>query len=126
MNGWGLLADLVVVIHLFFVLFAAAGSLLCLKWPKVCLAHLPCVGWAVWVEVSRGVCPLTPLEIHLRRRAGGSGYDTGFVEQYLVPVLYPPGLTPGMQIGLGVLVAALNAGGYAWVIRRLLKRKKEH
>lgn len=124
MTGWGLLADLVVVIHLLFVGFAVLGAIICIKWPCVAWVHLPCVVWAAWVEISGGICPLTPLEVMLRRRAGGAGYETGFVEQYLIPVLYPPGLTPEIQVWLGILVLLINAGGYGWVIRRMLKRKK--
>ncbi len=74
--------------------------------------------WAAWVEVTATICPLTPLENALRRRAGEAGYPGGFVEHYVLPLLYPAGLTPGVQAWLGAFVVALNAVIYAVAILR--------
>jgi hypothetical protein len=112
------LADLVVVAHLAFVAFAVLGGLAALKWPRVAWIHLPAVAWAALIEFAGWVCPLTPLENALRRAGGQAGYAGGFVERYLVPVLYPADLTRAVQIGLGTAVLLLNTLVYWQVARR--------
>lgn len=112
------LADLVVVLHLGFVLFVALGGLLALRWPRAAWIHLPAAVWGAGIEFFQGICPLTPLENHLRRLGGEAGYSGGFVEHYVLPVLYPGGLSRGVQLGLGIFVVALNAVIYTVVLRR--------
>jgi hypothetical protein len=112
------LADLVVVLHLGFVLFVALGGLLALRWPRAAWFHLPAAVWGAGIEFVQGICPLTPLESHLRRLGGEEGYSGGFVEHYVLPVLYPGGLSRGVQLGLGIFVVALNAVIYTVVLRR--------
>jgi hypothetical protein len=114
----GLLADLVVVIHLAFVLFVVLGGLLVLRWPWIGYLHIPSAVWGAWIELAGWVCPLTPLEKALRARAGGAGYQGDFVEHYLLPILYPSGLTRGVQVALGCLVLGLNLAIYAALLRR--------
>lgn len=104
--------------HLVFVLFVVAGGLLVLRWPRLAWLHLPAAIWGAAIELSGLVCPLTPLENWLRRQAGDSGYPGGFVEHYVIPVLYPVGLTRSVQIALGVGVIGINLGIYLWVLRR--------
>lgn len=116
------LADLVVVVHFGFVLFAVAGALLVLRWPRVAWAHVPAAVWAALIEFAGWICPLTPLENWLRVRGGGAGYRGGFVDHYILPILYPEGLTRGTQITLGVLVLLLNLAIYGWLLRRRLGR----
>ncbi len=115
-----LLADLVVLLHLAFVVFVVLGALATWRWPRVAWLHLPAVAWAALLEINGWICPLTPLEVALRRAAGEAGYDGGFVAHYLLPLLYPPGLTPALQVGLGVSVVLLNLLLYAglWWRRR--------
>jgi hypothetical protein len=113
-----ILADLVVGLHFLFVLFVVAGGFLVLRWPKVAFVHLPAAVWGAAIEFAGWICPLTPLENSLRRQAGQSGYSTGFIEHYLLPVLYPSALTRDIQILLGVLVLAVNVAVYAYTIRR--------
>jgi hypothetical protein len=115
------LADLVVLAHLAFVAFAALGGLAALKWPRVAWIHLPAVIWAALIEYAGWVCPLTPLENALRRAGGEAGYAGGFVERYLIPVLYPEDLTRAVQIGLGTAVLLLNALVYWQVARRRVR-----
>ena len=119
---YGVLADLVVVVHLLFVAFAVLGGLLVLKWPRVAWFHLPAALWAALIEFANWPCPLTPLENRLRHLAGGAGYETGFIEHYLLPLLYPPGLSRGLQIGLGILVLMVNLAVYGWLFGRLRRR----
>ncbi len=115
---YGLLADLVVLIHLAFVVLVVCGGLLVLRFRWFALIHLPAAAWGALIEFGGWVCPLTPLENRLRQLAGETGYAGGFVEQYLLPVLYPGGLTRGTQVGLGLLVVAVNAVIYGIVIHR--------
>lgn len=112
------LADLVVVLHLGFVLFVVLGGLLALRWPRILWIHLPAALWGIWVEFSSTLCPLTPLENHLRQLGGQAGYSGGFIAHYILPVLYPAGLSPRVQIVLGVFVVLLNLSVYAFVWRR--------
>lgn len=116
--AWRLLADALVVAHLVFVAFVLVGGLLVWRWPRLAWLHLPAVGWAVWIESSAGICPLTPLENRWRQAGGQAGYEGSFVERYLVPLLYPPGLTPSLQLGLAAGVLLLNLLLYALAWRR--------
>ena len=115
---YALLANLVFGFHLAFVVFVALGGLLALRWPRVAWAHVPCALWGATVELMGWICPLTPLENELRRRAGEGAYGTSFLEHYVIPLLYPGALTRGIQLALGVGVVVLNAGVYAAVWRR--------
>jgi hypothetical protein len=108
-----MLADAVVVFHLLFVAFAVAGGLLVLRWRWVALLHLPALAWAVFVEFTGRICPLTPLENALRAAGGGASYEGGFVEHYLLPVLYPADLTRELQWTLAVTLLAFNLAVYA-------------
>lgn len=119
-----LLANALVIVHLAFVAFVVAGGFLLLRWPKLAWLHLPAAAWGAFIEFSGGVCPLTPLENALRRLGGGATYSTGFVEHYLVPILYPESLTLPAQQVLGTLVVAVNALAYAlaWRARRRRRR----
>ena len=111
-------ADLVVVIHLLFIGFVVGGVFLAWRWPWIVRAHIPAVIYGALVEFAGFTCPLTLLENDLRRRAGQAGYRDGFIEHYLVKVIYPPGLTRGMQIGLGLLVLLVAVIGYRGFLRR--------
>jgi hypothetical protein len=119
-----LLSDMVVLIHLVFILFVAAGGLLALRWPLVSLLHLPAATWGAVIELNGWYCPLTPLENHFRRLAGSQGYAGGFIEHYLLPVIYPAELTREIQVGLGILVIAVNCIPYALLLSRLLYRQR--
>ena len=118
------LADLVVVLHVGFVLFVVLGGLFALRWPRAAWFHLPTAIWGAGIEFLQGICPLTPLENHLRKLGGESGYAGGFVEHYVLPVLYPSGLTRGVQLALGVFVIAFNLVVYALVLRRHASRRR--
>lgn len=112
------LADAVVVFHLGFVLFVVFGGLAALRRPKAAWLHLPVALWGAGIEFLSGVCPLTPLENHLRRLGGEAGYSGGFVERYVLPVLYPAGLSRDVQWVLGGFVVAVNVAVYLAVWRR--------
>lgn len=117
-------ADLVVVIHLLFVLFVILGGLLVLRWRFCVWIHIPAVFWAALIEFSGWICPLTPLENKLRLKGGSSGYSTGFVEHYIIPLLYPSQLTRKIQIFLGMLILVMNLMIYLWVWYSSKRRNK--
>lgn len=103
-----LLADLLVIGHVAFILFAVFGAALTFSRPKIIWLHVPAVIWAALIEFAGWVCPLTPLENRLRMMGGEAGYSGGFVEHYILPVLYPGMLTRKIQVLLGILVLAFN------------------
>jgi hypothetical protein len=112
------LADLVVGVHFLFVLFVVLGGLLVMRWPGVAYLHIPAALWGAAIEFGGWVCPLTPLELWLRRGAGSAGYSGGFVEHYILPILYPSALTRNIQFFLGLTVLAVNLAIYGYLIRR--------
>lgn len=113
-----LAADSVFLIHLAFVGFVVLGGIAVWKFPRLAWLHLPAVAWGAAIEFMGWICPLTPWEQSLRRLAGENGYSGGFVEHYLVPLLYPEQLTRADQVLLGLLVLALNVTAYALILRR--------
>jgi hypothetical protein len=115
--SYRLLADLVVLVHVAFVVFTVLGGLLAARWRRLVWIHLPAVIWAVTVEFFGWVCPLTPLENWLRRRGGQAGYPSDFIAHYILPVLYPEELSRELQITLGALVLLINLSVYTWIFR---------
>lgn len=117
--SYRLLADAVLLFHLAFIAFVVAGGLFLGRWPRLAWLHVPAVVWGVAIELSGGLCPLTPLENRLRQLGGEAGYPGGFIEHYLWPIIYPAGLTRDWQITLGLGVAAINLVAYVrWWRRR--------
>lgn len=118
--SYALLADAVVLLHFAFLLFVVFGGLLALRWPRVAWLHLPAAIWGAYVELYNHYCPLTPLENRLRMEGGLTAYGGGFIDHYIVPVIYPPGLTPALQAVLGGALVASYALIYAlaWRGRR--------
>ena len=118
-----LLADAVLLFHLAFILFVVLGALLLWRFPRLVWLHLPAVIWAGLIEIGGFVCPLTPLENRLRRLSGEAGYQGGFIEHYLLPIIYPDGLPRGVQFGLGVAVLVINLLAYTWLRRRARRHR---
>jgi len=108
-------ADLVVLIHFTFVLFVVFGALVALRWPRVLWLHLPAAAWGALIEFQGWICPLTPWENRLRTLGGQAGYAGGFIEHYILPLLYPAGLTRTVQLTLGAVVVVVNGLLYALV-----------
>lgn len=115
-SSW--LADLVLLVHLLFIVFAVGGGALALRWRWMPWLHLPALAWGVTVEFTGWICPLTPLENALRRAGGAAGYAESFIERYLLPLIYPGELTRELQFVLGGALLLINAGVYALVWRR--------
>ena len=111
------LATLVVVVHLGFVLFVVLGALLVRRWPRLAFIHIPAVVWGILIEFAGWICPLTPLENHLRRLAGEAGYSGGFIEHYITALIYPSGLNRTVQLVLGGAVLLINVAVYWRLVR---------
>jgi len=120
-----ILADLVLVLHLIFIGFVALGGLPVLRWPRLAWAHLPAVSWGALIEFGGWICPLTPLENRLRTMAGKPPYDGGFIEQYVTPIIYPPGLERGHQIMIGIAIVAFNLAIYSLAVRRWRRQNNQ-
>jgi hypothetical protein len=118
-----LLADVMVILHLAFILFVAGGGVLVLRWPRLALLHLPAVCWGIVVLSAGWVCPLTPAEIYFRRKSGGVGYGGGFIGHYLLPLIYPENITRTTQISLALGVLLFNSLLYGLLLLRLRKKR---
>lgn len=116
-----ILADVIVVFHALFVIFVVLGGFLVLRWPNVVWLHLPAAAWGALIEFMDWPCPLTPLENRFRRLGGEAGYEGGFVEHYVLSLLYPESLPRSVQLALGIGVIVINAVAYGLVIA---KRKR--
>lgn len=117
------LADTVVLLHFGFIAFAVLGGLLALRWVWAPWVHLPALAWGAYIEFSGGICPLTPLENALRVAAGGEAYSQGFVERYIIPLIYPGDLTRELQMVLGTLLIGINLGIYGLVLYRQTRER---
>ncbi len=111
-------ANTIVCLHLGFVCFVVLGGLLVLKWRRLIFLHLPAAVWGALIEYQGWLCPLTPLEQHLRQAGNQAGYSGGFIEHYLLALLYPDYLDREMQIVLGTFVVVVNLAVYGWIIWR--------
>lgn len=118
-------ADGVLLLHLFFILFALFGGALATRWRWMPLVHIPMAAWAFFVELTGRICPLTYLENYLRMRAGQSGYTESFIEHYLLDVIYPSGLTREVQFLLAAVVILVNIGIYAWAVMRRRSQRRD-
>ena len=122
--GWTILADAVLVLHGAFIVWATFGALVVWRWPRLVWAHLPALVWGVWIEATAGLCPLTPLEMALRQRAGQGTYQGSFIDHHLGALIYPQGLTPQAQLRIAVGLAAFNLLLYGLIVRRRLRARR--
>lgn len=118
-------ADIIVILHLGFILFVGLGAFLSLRWKRAAWLHVPAVVWGAAIEFRHGICPLTPIEQGLRRAAGEAGYSGSFIEHYLLPIIYPSGLDESTQYLIGTLVIVINLAAYAWVLYRRRRHVSE-
>lgn len=118
------LADAILIVHLAFVAFVVFGALAVVRWPRVAWLHVPAGVWGIMIEYGGSICPLTPLEIALRRRGGQVGYAGGFIEHYVTAVVYPEGLTRRTQLMLGSVALGVNLLVYAHIVSR--RRRQTH
>ncbi len=117
-------ADIVVIIHFAFIVFVVTGGLWVFFWEKAVLLHLPAVMWGVFIEFTGGICPLTPLENHLRMAGGAQGFSGGFIEKYITSLIYPDGLTQTIQVALGSAVIIINCLIYGFFLYKKRKARR--
>ncbi len=117
------IADLIMILHFLFITFVVIGGFAVMRWSWIALLHLPAAVWGVLIELLNWTCPLTPLEAGYRQAAGQAGYNGGFIEHYLMPLIYPSGLTRTVQFTLAAIVLGVNAYVYTIVIRRYRSRQ---
>lgn len=118
-----LLADAVLLLHLAFIMFVVLGAFLVRRFPRLIWLHLPAVAWGALIELAGWICPLTPLENHLRRLGGEAGYEGGFIGHYLLPLVYPEALSRQLQVALGIGVIVINIVGYAMMRGRRVRHE---
>jgi hypothetical protein len=123
---YSFLADVLLVLHLAFIIFVMLGGLLLLKWRWLIYLHLPAVAWGILVELFGWLCPLTPLEQRFRILAGETGYSGGFVQHYLLPVIYPAGLTREVQILIAISVITINLVIYSVIYVKYRQSRCRH
>jgi len=109
-------ADAVLLLHLAFILFVLLGAAITAWWRWMPIVHLPAAAWGIFVEVTGRTCPLTYLENYFRIQAGQSGYGESFIEHYLLAIIYPAGLTRGVQFALAGAVVIVNVAIYGWLL----------
>jgi hypothetical protein len=122
---YGIFADIVVLIHLTFVIFAVLGAGLIIWRRWIIWLHIPAFLWAIWIECTGGICPLTPLENWLRIKGGQGAYEGDFVATYLLPVLYPAGLTRNAQIILAMMAIVINVAIYGSIFYKRSRKKRD-
>ena len=120
-----LLADAVVLLHAAFVAFVVLGGFLVLRWPWMAWVHVPATAYGFLVEAAGWVCPLTPLEVWLRHRAGEAGYAGGFVEHHLIPLVYPSPFPRSLAWTLAGVVLAVNALSYGLFLGRRWRARQD-
>lgn len=121
-----LLADAVLILHLLFIGFVVFGGLFARRSPWVALAHIPAACWGAFIEVTGGLFPLTVMEVEFRHCAGDAGYSGSFIEHYLLPVIYPVGLTRDIQFGLAGFVILINVAIYGALVYRWWVSQAKH
>jgi hypothetical protein len=124
--NYSIAADALVIVHLVFIVFVMLGGLLLLKWRWLIYLHLPAVAWGILVELFGWLCPLTPLEQRFRILAGETGYSGGFVQHYLLPVIYPAGLTREVQILIAISVITINLVIYSVIYVKYRQSRCRH
>jgi hypothetical protein len=117
-------AEVVLSVHFAFIAFVLFGAVLAVRWRWIMALHLPAAAWGFFVEISGRICPLTYAENYLRERAGESGYSQGFIEHYLLPLIYPAGLTEQIQFVLAGAVVLVNVLAYGWLLHRRASQRK--
>ena len=117
-------ADLLLIIHFTFLLFVVFGALLIFASIKIIFIHIPVVIWGSYIELTNSICPLTYLENWFLHKANLTTYSEGFIQNYLVPIVYPMNLTKDLQIYLGITLIVINMIIYGFIISKLKKSFK--
>ena len=119
-----LAAKLTLIVHFAFILFVVFGALLFFVATKIIFIHFPALIWGFYMELTNSICPLTYLENWFLHKANLTTYSEGFIQNYLVPIVYPVSLTKDLQIYLGIALIVINIVFYAFIFSKLKKNFK--
>ena len=119
-----IVANLTLIIHFAFILFVIFGALLFFASVKIIFIHVPALIWGSYIELTNSICPLTYLENWFLHKANLTTYSEGFIQNYLVPIVYPMNLTKDLQIYLGITLIVINIIIYVFIFNKLKKNFK--
>ena len=119
-----LAADLTLIVHFAFIIFVVFGGLLFFVITKIIYVHVPALIWGIYIELTHSICPLTHLENWFLQKANLSTYSEGFIQNYLLPIVYPKNLTEDLQTYIAIVLIASNTLIYGMIISRLKKTNK--
>ena len=114
-------ANLILIVHFIFILFVVFGALLFFVSTKIIFIHVPAVIWGSYIELTNSICPLTYLENWFLKKSNKTTYSEGFIQNYLVPIVYPMNLTKDLQIYLGIALIVVNIIIYVFIFNKLKK-----
>ena len=115
-------ANLTLIVHFVFILFVVFGALLFFVATKIVFIHIPAFIWGAYVELTHSICPLTYLENWFLHKANLTTYSEGFIQNYLVFIVYPTNLSKDLQIYLGIAIMVANMIIYGLIFSRLKKK----
>jgi hypothetical protein len=115
-------ADLTLIAHFSFIIFVVFGALLFIVSTKIIYLHVPALIWGIYLEFTHSVCPLTYLENWFLNKAKLTTYSEGFIQNYLVSIVYPTNLSADLQIYLGIAIIVVNMIIYGFIISKLKKK----
>ena len=119
--GW--LAVATALLHLAFVIALVGGAWVVYRHPAYARVHLLVVGAMTVVTVAGADCPFTVIENHLRRRAGWTTYQTGFISHYLIEPWHKAGITPSIRAAIIAIWIIPNVVAYGMIVQRARRRR---
>ena len=119
-----LAANLILIVHFIFIIFVVFGALLFFVVKKIVFIHIPALIWGSYIELTHFICPLTYLENWFLNKANLTIYSEGFIQNYIIPIVYPADLTKNLQIYLGITLIVINIVFYAFIFNKLKKNFK--
>ena len=119
-----LAADLTLIVHFAFIIFVVFGALLFFVSTKIIYVHVPALIWGIYIELTHSVCPLTYLENWFLQKANLTTYSEGFIQNYLVSIVYPTNLTDDLQTYLAIVLIVVNMLMYGLIISKSKKNNQ--
>ena len=113
-----LAGDLTLIVHFVFIIFVVFGALLFFVSTKIIYVHVPALIWGIYIELTHSVCPLTYLENWFLQKANLTTYSEGFIQNYLLPIVYPKNLTEDLQTYLAIVLIVTNIIVYRLIINK--------
>ena len=108
-------ANLTLIVHFAFIIFVVFGALLFFVATKIFYVHIPALIWGIYIELTHSVCPLTYLENWFLQKTNLTTYSEGFIQNYLVSIVYPRNLTEDLQTYLAIALIVANTIMYGFI-----------